>query len=425
MTPPPIIYDVTRLVTRLGRATPNGIDRVDLEFARHFLGRERFRGGEALSSGALMGPSGIPHLLPRQTALAATEAIATCWQENGGAGGAGAHTLRKRLWASLRRFASDGKLAGRNGLWPGRGIVQHAPRNSVYLNVSQFPIWQPRYLSWLDARPDIRAVFFLHDMLPLKYPEFFRAFEVRRHLGRVEAMMARAAGIIVSGESTRAALQDYMTARGRPVPKVHVVPLASTPAFHNSDEGVSVTNALTGGRAYFVCIGTIEPRKNHLLLLNIWRELRARMGPQTPCLLLVGAKGWESENVDDMLTRCDALQGTVFRLSGIPTSELVLILKGARALLMPTFAEGFGLPVTESLAAGTPVVASDIDVFRPIRSPNLRLLDPLDGLGWLNAITALAVEKSCVYHRQPVDKPMLRAPACPPRDIEAFLSELD
>lgn len=434
MTAPTIIYDITRLVTRLGRATPNGIDRVDLEFARHFLGSGR------ASFGALMGHRGIPHLVCQKTAFAAAEAIAACWQEDDApnceavSNAAGLPTerqprtkqgtLAQRVFSSLRRFSAEGAFAGKDGLWPARNIVQHAPRNSVYLNVSQFPIWQPRYLSWLDARPDMRAAFFLHDLLPITYPEFFRAFEVRRHLGRVEAMASRASGIIVSGQYNLAALRQYLSARNMPVPKVHISPLSVPRSFQDPPTGHKTIEGLIRGRPYFVSVGTIEPRKNHLLLLNIWRELRAELGQQTPCLLVVGADGWESENVDDMFERCDALQGTVFRLKGCPTPELAGILAGAKALLMPTFAEGFGLPVTESLAAGTRVLASDIDVFRQIRSPILRLLDPLDGLGWLNAVSALATEKSCEFPRKSIDKSIFSPPTCLWSDMDAFLSGL-
>jgi glycosyltransferase involved in cell wall biosynthesis len=106
--------------------------------------------------------------------------------------------------------------------------------------------------------------------------------------------------------------------------------------------------------------GTLEPRKNHLTILNVWRELLARLGQAAPRLILVGERGWENENILDLLERCRPLRGHVLEVAGLTTPAFKRLLKGARALLMPSFAEGYGLPVAEALAVGTPVLASDM-----------------------------------------------------------------
>jgi glycosyltransferase involved in cell wall biosynthesis len=143
---------------------------------------------------------------------------------------------------------------------------------------------------------------------------------------------------------------------------------------------------------YFVAVGTLEPRKNHLMLLHVWREMAETLGPATPRLVLVGARGWDCENVLDLLERCDRLRTSVAWVDHLATPALRDLLEGATALLMPSFAEGFGLPVVEALAAGTPVLASDIPVFRGLAMPGVALLDPLDGLAWLQACTKRAIE---------------------------------
>jgi glycosyltransferase involved in cell wall biosynthesis len=66
------------------------------------------------------------------------------------------------------------------------------------------------------------------------------------------------------------------------------------------------------------------------------------------------------------------------------------LLDGARALLMPSFAEGYGLPVAEALAANVPVIAADIAVFREIGGGRIIAISPIDGEGWLEAVRALA-----------------------------------
>ena len=372
---PPVIMDVTRLATRLGRAVPNGIDRVDLAYAQHFLG------GEHDAMGAVIGLGGVPRLIERPVAASLVESVAAGWGEDGSRGGSAARSTRLgRLRTAAARF--EGPWAGRSGLWPGRDIVRSAPEGAIFLNVSQFPIWMPRYLAWLARRPDIRAVFFLHDVLPLELPEFFRPFEVRRHEGRMAAMARHAAGIIVASESTRAALARYMQSKGRPMPPVAVASLPVSPHFSASPAPAGAPPS----HPYFVCIGTIEPRKNHLFLLQVWRDLRLRLGQETPHLVLVGQRGWDNENVVDMLVRCEILNGVVREASALSTPALRALIEESQAVLMPTFAEGFGLPVAEALAAEVPVIASDIDVFRQLGQPGVRLVDPLDGPGWTKAI---------------------------------------
>ncbi|WP_163778702.1 glycosyltransferase family 4 protein, partial [Proteus mirabilis] len=72
-------------------------------------------------------------------------------------------------------------------------------------------------------------------------------------------------------------------------------------------------------RPTFVACGTIEPRKNHLLLLHLWRALAERLGAATPRLVLVGRRGWEAENIVDMLERCPAIREHVVEVSGLST----------------------------------------------------------------------------------------------------------
>jgi glycosyltransferase involved in cell wall biosynthesis len=153
-------------------------------------------------------------------------------------------------------------------------------------------------------------------------------------------------------------------------------------------------------RPYFVALGTIEPRKNHLLLLNLWRQLAGSMGPAVPRLVVIGRRGWENENVLDMLERCAAIDGLVREESGLPDHEVARLLRGARALLFPSFAEGFGLPLAEALALGVPAVASDLPALREVGGEVPDYLDPLDGAAWRAAVVEYARPDSAVRRAQ-------------------------
>jgi glycosyltransferase involved in cell wall biosynthesis len=102
------------------------------------------------------------------------------------------------------------------------------------------------------------------------------------------------------------------------------------------------------------------------MILRLWRELIAKQGNAAPKLVLVGARGWKNRDAVDLLDGCALLKNHVLEVSGLATPSLKRVMKGARALLMPSFGEGYGLPLAEALALGTPVIASDIPVFREI-----------------------------------------------------------
>jgi glycosyltransferase involved in cell wall biosynthesis len=137
-----------------------------------------------------------------------------------------------------------------------------------------------------------------------------------------------------------------------------------------------------------VICGAIDPRKNHLLLLNIWRELVGTDGPAAPKLVLVGSRWHTSDAVVNMLERCRVIHDHVIEVAGLSTPALRQLVTGARAVLMPSFAEGFGIPIIEALAQRTPVIASDLASHREVGGKHVTYLSPIDGLGWLSAIRA-------------------------------------
>ena len=391
-----IAYDVTRLTSRFLNVTPNGIDRVDMALARNFLSDHD---GEA--SGAVFVPS-LGHFgLAREGAV---ELLGLLDRHFGERGASAPDPSLHQIEAWLR----DGDDANRNQpqrIRRARGAIVGAAlswafrhgstlgkiarrtlsRGARYVNVSQYPLAREGALDWLGARRDVKPAFFIHDMLPLETPEYFRKREFARHETRLRNVARFAAGVIVSTHAVKDALQEHLRRNGRRDLPILVAPPPVSSLFRAD----ASADGELGDAPYFIQCGTLEPRKNHLMTLHVWRELVARHGRAAPKLVIVGARGWENENIVDLLERCVALRGHVLEVSGLRTPSLVRLMKGARALLMPSFAEGYGLPLVEALALGTPVIASDIPVFREIGGQFFTALSPLDGEGWLRAIEAM------------------------------------
>jgi glycosyltransferase involved in cell wall biosynthesis len=390
---PPVVFDLTRFTTRFLNKSPNGIDRVDFAYANHFLRRNEANSGCVLT---LLGPRRIGPDASR----AALDNVAEGWGERDDPD---RDTAYRRVVANLmgepaaaigrnritRRRSGQARLGWRwlrdHGLRVGTPLAR-VPEGACYLNVSQFPVWISPYFGWLRKRPDVKAVFFIHDLLAIERPEFFPPSEYARHKKRLANFAAFGTAAITTSTTVRDSVTRHLAGLGRRDVPVLALPFPVTPVFLEP-----APSALDlGARPYFICCSTIEPRKNHLMLLHVWHALVERYGAEAPTLILVGKRGWENENAVDMLERSIALRQRVIEVSGLSSPALRNLLHGARALLMPSFAEGYGSPVVEALAVGTPVVASDIPAFREFESERITRLSPIAGDRWLDVIAGLA-----------------------------------
>jgi glycosyltransferase involved in cell wall biosynthesis len=223
----------------------------------------------------------------------------------------------------------------------------------------------------------------LHDVIPLQTPEYVVPSAVRAHGRMVDATARHAAGLIVTTLAARAAVLAELQRRGRTDLRILARSLPVGAAFAPRHPAPA-----TSAHSYFVICGAIEPRKNHLLLAEVWKRLVTRLGAAAPHLVVVGELGWSGEAIRQALLRSPLAAGKVHHVAGLPTQDLAELLVGARGLLMPSFIEGFGLPVAEAGALGVPVIASDIGAHREAAPPDTIFLDPIDGPGWEAAIMA-------------------------------------
>jgi glycosyltransferase involved in cell wall biosynthesis len=362
----PVVLDISRLLADAGRATPTGILRVELAYAEHFAAAAPDR--LIFSARNILGRMGL--LTGRQVnrLLAETSRL---WR---GESTLPAPTIVLKCFAVWVHITL---------VWRSEWLLHRALRRTggiaVYFLVSHAGLERPAVFQRLRRQTSARLIFFIHDLIPLQFPEFDSSGWDKRCELRLRTTAALADIILVNSNHTRDELQTEI-GRSQTLPPVVVVPLGiATPR--------SVTPAAAApGKPYFVSVGTIEPKKNHLLLLNLWRQLRAELGDKTPRLIIVGRRGWENENIVDMLERSRSLVGFVEERGGASDREAAALVAGARALLLPSFAEGFGLPLAEALGEGIPVICSDIAAFREVGGDVPEFINPLDGPSWRQAI---------------------------------------
>jgi glycosyltransferase involved in cell wall biosynthesis len=387
--PRPIAFDVTHLVSRLNQRATTGIDRVDLAYARHFSASAGFACGlhYGLRSPHVFDETRVRRLVDRFSRKV----------------GDADTSARELLWEDLRAWIKD---AAAGDDWPEtpphRGVDEgwrayldqcamrviadyhvRAPKNAIYLNVAQSGTEFQSFYEWLGRRPDILPVFLVHDLLPLDYPEYFLGGHESRFSRSIQTVIRFARAVITTSEVVHDRLiAEYERFDVKPPPILvqhFPSPLGTGRSTEDEDPDLQA-------EPYFVMVATIEPRKNHQMILNLWRE----MGSSAPKLVLVGANGWENETVVNLLTRAPALRRRVRHVSGLSRRALRKLVANSRALLMPSFAEGYGLPVVEALSLGVPTLCSDIPIFHETAGDSALFISPLDGNRWKQTIEDLA-----------------------------------
>jgi glycosyltransferase involved in cell wall biosynthesis len=347
------LIDVSRLVGRLmnGRL-PTGVDRVALAYVQKYGHRSQ----------AFIRDGRFHVVLP--------------------------HKQSQTLFHLLLHPPSDFKPRAWRliALGAAAGIRSRDLAGSIFFNIGHSGLEYHRYPDLL-RRMKVHPVFMVHDLIPITHPEFCRPGEYAKHQVRMLTVLELAGGVITNSQATLDSLNAFSLSQGMTMPP-------ASPAFLASPDFSAADEQRPADSPYFVVLGTIEPRKNHLLLLHAWKRLVEQLGDRAPLLVIIGQRGWECENAVDLLERCEALQGRVIELASCSDRELATWLRHAQALLFPSFAEGFGLPLVEALACGTPVIASNLAVFHEIAGEIPDYLDPLDGPGWMNMIIEYSVDAS-------------------------------
>ena len=363
----PLLIDASRLVWRRWTGTrATGIDRICLAWTKHYASRSQavivHKRGQAI--------------LPFPTSQALFRLLLMPEQPIRDA----RHFRAALIGLALRRgLHLRDRLEGRGRYW---------------LNPGHTGLDAPGLAEWTKAR-DLRPVHLVHDLIPITHPQFCREGEAERHTRRMATVLDSAAGVVANSAHTLDTLAEFAAARGRALPPA-VVAWPGTPVLPRVPTPKSSEPA-------FVILGTIEGRKNHALLLSLWKQMLVAGGSAAvPRLIIVGRRGWQ---VAEVLAQLDGddFAGRVSEVGALDDRRLAETLAGARALLFPSFAEGYGIPLVEALAAGVPVIASDLPVFREIGQGVPELLPPDDATAWIAAIADYALPDS-VRRREQLER---------------------
>jgi len=229
---------------------------------------------------------------------------------------------------------------------------------------------------YIPRHRNIPVVATLHDAIPLSHPEWVNAGfrKLKNTLWKRAAHWA--AHIITISEYSKQEIAHYFAIDAQ---KISVIPNGVDERwFRPVDEQArnKVLKQYNLPRHYFLVVGTLQPRKNIARIIEAYRSLPAGIRHEVP-LIVVGRAGWRCENVVEMLTS-PAAGDSLRWLKHLPDDDLFAVLKGATALVFPSLCEGFGLPVVEAFAAGTPVITSNTTALPEVAGDAALLVNPLD-----------------------------------------------
>lgn len=348
----PLLLDVTRQIWRRWEGVrPTGIDRICDAWLEHYAPRSQ----------AVIITKGRQVILP----VAASRALFAALAAPAPADGSSTPFRRRMIAIALRwgwNWLRD--LDGRGRFWLNAGHTG--------LHIADLADW--------CSRTKVRPIYLVHDLIPITHPQFCRPGEDAKHTKRIRTVLSTAAAIVANSQHTLDTLEEFADRAGISKPRAIVAwpGFARLPADPDTDHPQEP--------ATFVILGTIEARKNHALLLKVWQRLVERMGDACPRLIIVGRRGWEADDVFALLDTHD-FKSKVIEAGPLHDDELAKVLGSARALLFPSHAEGFGIPLVEALAAGLPVIASNLPVFGEVAGDIPELLPPDEIEAWVEMLT--------------------------------------
>ncbi|HAM68937.1 MAG TPA: hypothetical protein DCP68_04920 [Ruminococcus sp.] len=239
------------------------------------------------------------------------------------------------------------------------------PSDAVFFDIDS--AWNmPMQRGWLFPKlkqRGVTVVSHLYDLIPVTEPQYFHQQTMRQFLSWITAVLQYADHIICNAEATRAALHTLCDTLEMQAPDCTVVPLGADFARKAADDAPEPDELpeLPQYR-YLLAVGTIEPRKNHRLLLDAVPALAAR-GVR---VVFAGRIGWNMDEFAKEMEKHPENGRNFFFVKAPSDAAVRRLYQNALAVAFPTKNEGFGLPIVEAFLHGTPVLASDIPVLREV-----------------------------------------------------------
>lgn len=266
---------------------------------------------------------------------------------------------------------------------PCRGFAEAVKPGDIILLLGA-PWSTPNYASMIEAARANYGVEFavlIYDLIPVRRPEWCGRGLVRLFREWFSTVLPIADHIFTISHATAADIRRYIRQTGTVArtKDIQVIPVGTS--FGHGPPPLSGSAVVSAGLpepgSYVLFVSTIEARKNHTLLFRVWRRLLEEMPPdEVPTLIFAGRVGWLVEDLMQQLEDTDWLGGKIRLIEAPADQDIAALYRGCLFTLFPSLYEGWGLPVTESLANGKPCVASNSTSMPEAGGALARYFDP-------------------------------------------------
>jgi glycosyltransferase involved in cell wall biosynthesis len=268
--------------------------------------------------------------------------------------------------------------------------------------------WSALYIPPLSVPSNVAKILTVHDLESRLSPETMSLKTYWAHRLLVWPSVGQADRIVAVSGSTAHDLQRVLKV---PDSKIDVIHHGVDPAFKPQDPnkaGQYVAGKYGVSKHYALAVGTVQPRKNLVTLVEAMKILRDR-GEGSFQLVVAGVRGWKNTELDETIRRLDLTREDIRFLGLVPEEDLPMLYSGSWLFVFPSHYEGFGLPLVEAMACGVPVVASNTSSIPEVVEDAALLVPPTQPEAFAEAI--LRVRRDKELRAAMIEKGLSRA-AC-------------
>lgn len=253
-----------------------------------------------------------------------------------------------------------------------------------------FPDHQSRLLT--VKQQGVRLGILYHDTIPVLFPYFYGPGFAELYTGWLKQSLAATDVVFANSRNTLRDVEAFAVKNQISLPPIRKVLRFGDrlPVAKNGSGAINPELTQKYFEPYALSVGTLEIRKNQIILIQAYRYLIEEKGLKLPKLYLVGRQGFLDNMLGYQIEKDQVLNGAVQVLQGVSDEELEFLYQKAQFTLYPSIYEGWGLPVSESLAAGVPCVTSGVSSMLEISPSLTRFAHPLKMEEWANHIMELS-----------------------------------
>lgn len=256
--------------------------------------------------------------------------------------------------------------------------------------------WDDAFISYIEQMKgrQVKIVQISHDLLPMTAPQF--SGHATESLSTYNRRIFPISSLILSvSEATKKDITSWMKKEKLPIPPIEVFRLGEdfTKQTPLKPETKDFIKSGLKGHDYLLSVGTIEARKNHAILYYTYKLAKAR-GIELPKLLMVGRKGWKTENIYDFITEDPDTKDMLIPLHDVSDAELSWLYDNCLFTIFPSQCEGWGMPIAESITRGVPVISGDVSSMAEVAPGYTVNFSPNSTDELLNAIMSMLDPKT-------------------------------